>query len=152
MTQIQTDDAAQFLMGSGVKSFKFAPVGATVKGTVKSLDMQQQRDIKDGKPKFWDDGKPMRQLRVVLATDLRDEDDRDDTGERAIYVKGNMQQAVRDAIKEAGADTIAVGGTLTVKYVKDGEVSKSGFNPPKEYKAKYVPPAATSSVSTEDLL
>jgi hypothetical protein len=86
-------DAQSFLMGTGVKSFKFDEVGKTVKGTVLSLDLQQQRDLKTKEPKFWDKEKeqPMMQLRIVLQTDAR-EDDNDD-GQRAVYAKGNMQNA-----------------------------------------------------------
>lgn len=146
-------DPTAFLMSSGSKSFKFDQHGATVKGTILSLDMQQQRDIKTGQPKYWDDAKaqPMMQLRVVLQTDERDNDD--DDGQRAIYVKGNMQQAVRDAVKTAGADTIEVGGTLAVQYVKDGVATTVGFNPPKEYAAQYKPPVSQpAAVAVADLI
>jgi len=112
--------------------------------------MQQQRDFTTQAPLVWDDGRPRQQLRVVLATDLRDGDD--DNGHRAIYVKGNMQAAVRDAIKAAGASKIEVGGTLAVRYVGDGEPPKRGLNAPKEYKAKYeAPTGQTTAVDPEDL-
>lgn len=145
-------DPNSFLMSTGTKSFKFDEVGKTVKGSVLSLDVQQQRDLKTQEPKFWDKEKtqPMMQLRIVLQTDAR-EDDNDD-GQRAVYAKGNMQNAIREAIKAAGKDKIEVGGTLAVKYEKDGKSETVGFNPPKEYKAQYAAPTATSSVSTEDLL
>lgn len=146
-------DPNAFLMSAGVKPFKFEKHGDTVKGTIVSLEMQQQRDIKDNSLKWWDDAKtqPMMQLRIVLATDHRDDDD--DDGQRAIYVKGNMQQAVRDAIKAAGATTIQEAGTLAVQYTKDGTASKPGFNPPKEYRAQYQPPPATpTAVAVDDLI
>lgn len=147
-------DPNDFLMASGIKSFKFERVNATAKGTIVSLEMQQQRDIKNGQPKFWDDQKtqPMMQLRIVLATDERDSED--DTGHRAIYVKGNMQQAVRDAIKAAGAEKIEEGGTLAVQYTGNGQATTVGFNPPKLYKAQYKAPAASpvSAVAVDDLL
>lgn len=146
-------DPNDFLMASGTRSFKFDAINATAKGTIVSLDMQQQRDIKTGQPKWWDDQKtqPMMQLRVVLATDERDGDD--DNGHRAIYVKGNMQQAVRDAIKAAGAEKIEEGGTLAVQYHADGQATTVGFNPPKLYKAQYKPPSVTpAAVAVDDLL
>lgn len=146
-------DPNDFLMASGTKSFKFDTINATAKGTIVSLDMQQQRDIKTGQPKFWDDQKtqPMMQLRVVLATD--EHDGEDDNGHRAIYVKGNMQQAVRDAIKAAGAEKIEEGGTLAVQYYDNGQATTVGFNPPKLYKAQYKPPSVTpAAVAVADLI
>lgn len=146
-------DPNQFLMSSGVKSFKFGTIGATVKGTIVSLDMQQQRDLKSNAPKFWDkeETQPMLQLRIVLQTDEREGDN--DDGQRAIYAKGNMQNAVRDAIKKAEATKIDVGGTLAVKYEKDGDKTNPAFDPPKEYVAQYKPPVeSTTSVSADELL
>jgi hypothetical protein len=144
-------DPNTFLMSSGIKSFKFENYGDTAKGKIVSLDMQQQRDIKDNSPKTWDDGRPMMQLRVVLATDAHD--DADDDGQRAIYVRGIMQAAVRDAIKAAGVSTIAEGGTLAVQYTGDGERTNPAFNPPKQYRAQYEPPKSTpGAVNADDLL
>lgn len=142
-------DVNQFLLASGVPSFKFDNHGDTAKGPVVSLDLQQQRDFTSQAPLTWDDGRPRMQLRIVLATDQHDGDD--DNGHRAIYVKGNMQAAVRDAIKTTGAAKIEVGGILAVKYASDGEPPKRGLNAPKEYKAKYEAPAATSAVDPDDI-
>lgn len=147
----QTADPNAFLMQSGIKSFKFEQHKDTAKGTIVSLDMQQQRDIKDNSPKVWDDGRPMMQLRIVLDTGAPDDDD--DDGMRAIFVRGQMQQAVRDAIKAAGVSTIQEGGTLAVQYVSDGEASRAGFNKPKQYRAQYEPPKTdVGAVSADDLL
>lgn len=143
-------DPNDFLLASGVPSFKFETHGDTAKGTIVSLEMQQQRSFTTQELMFWDDGRPRMQLKIVLATDTHDNDD--DNGHRAIYVKGNMQAAVRDAIKTAGAQKIEVGGTLAVQYASDGEPPKRGQNPPKEYKAKYEPPTApTTAVAADDL-
>jgi hypothetical protein len=150
MTQ---QDPNSFLMSSGAKSFKFEKHGDTAKGTILSLDMQQQRDIKDNSLKWWDEAKTqaMMQLRVVLQTDMHDDDN--DDGQRSLYVKGEMQKAVREAIKTAGATMIEEGGTLAVQYSGDGTASKAGFNPPKQYRAQYSPPVkTTSAVSADDLL
>lgn len=136
-------------MAAGVRSFKFDKHGATVKGVILSADLQQQRDINTKAPLVWDDGRPKMQARVVLQTDTRENDD--DDGQRAIYVKGAMQKAVKDAINQAGATRLEPGGTLAVQYEKDGE--KTGnLTAPKLYKAKYEPPVAGSAgVSADDL-
>lgn len=134
--------ANDFLMGGGTISAKFPEIGTTVTGRIaREPEVQQQRDYATGELKFWDDGKPMQQLQVVLATDERDPEVADDNGERALYIKGNLLKAVREAVRKAGAKGLDVGGTLTVTYSGDGEVSKRGFNPPKLYTAVYAPPA-----------
>lgn len=143
--------ANEFLLGGGATSAKFPTVGSSVTGRiVREPEVQQQRDFQTGELKTWNDGKPMQQLQVVLATDERDPEVADDDGERAVYVKGNLLKAVREAIRKAGAKGLDVGGTLTVTYSGDGEVTKRGFNPPKLYTASYVPPvkqAATEFVN-----
>lgn len=141
-------DPNDFLLGTGVPSFKFEKHGDKAEGPIVSLDMQQQRDFTSGLGLSWDNGDPKMQLRVVLATDQRTDDN--DNGHRVIYVKGQMQQAVRDAIKKAGAQKIEVGGILAVRYDSDGEPPKKGLNAPKQYAAKYEPPAP-AAVDADDL-
>jgi hypothetical protein len=143
-------DPNEFLLASGVPSFKFEKHGDTIRGQITSLEMQQQRDFTTQAPMTWDDGRPRMQLRIVIATDLRDNDE--DDGSRAVYVKGQLQQAVRDAVRTAGASKIEIGGTLAVRYDSDGEPPKKGLNAPKQYKAKYEAPVAqTTAVDPEDL-
>ena len=151
MTQTQSPN--DFLMGTGVPSFKFDAIDKIAKGPILSLDMQQQRDFKTGALKFWDDEKtqPAMQLRVVLQTDERDPEAANDDGQRAVYLNGDSQRAVREAVREAGATSIEVGGTLTLKYVADGTPPAKGLNAPKLFKAKYVPPAP-ASVDADDLI
>lgn len=138
------DAANEFLMAGGAKSAKFEVIGTTVTGTIASEpEVMQQTDFRTGEPKFWNDGKPRLQMRIILATSERDPSTPDDDGNRAIYVKGQMQKAVRDAIRQAGAPGIAVGGTLAITYTGDG-VADGGY-PPKIYSAAYTPPAAAAA-------
>lgn len=138
--------ANDFLMAGGTTSAKFPSPGTTVAGTIaREPEVQQQRDFTSGELKFWDDGKPMQQLQVILATDERDPATPDDDGQRAIYVKGNMLKAVREAVRKAGAPGLAVGGRLSVTYTGDGEASKRGLNPPKLYAATYTAPTAAQA-------
>ncbi|KAB8196229.1 hypothetical protein FH608_005485 [Nonomuraea phyllanthi] len=138
--------ANDFLMAGGTTSAKFATPGTTVSGTIcRQPEVQQQRDFTSGKPKTWDNGDPMMQLQVVLATDERDQEIPDDDGERAIYVKGAMKKAVQDAVRKSGAKGLEIGGTLTVTYTGDGTPSQRGMNAPKLYSAAYVPPAAKTA-------
>lgn len=139
-------------MSSGTRSHKFDVIGSTCKGTIESLELLQQTDFESGAPLFWDDAKTQAkmQLRIILATDERDGDD--DDGRRSVWAKGQLQVAIRDAIKTAGADKIEEGGTLAVQYSADGEPPKRGMNAPKIYKAKYESPTATpAAVAVDDL-
>lgn len=111
--------------------------------------MVQTRDFDTDKPEFWDDGSPKMQPVVRIQTDLREDDD--DDGVRVIYCKGGkmtgpkggrtLQEAIRHASIEAKAP-VRKGGTLTVRYLEQGEPAKRGFNGPKLYVAKYTPPSA----------
>jgi hypothetical protein len=138
--------AEEFLMGGGIPSAKFDTIGTTVSGTIATRpEVVQQTDLDTGEPKFWNDGKPMMQLAVTIQTELRDPEIPDDDGKRKFYVKAKLLEAVRAAIRTAGAKGLDVGGVLTVAYVADGEVKKRGHNPPKIYSATYQPPAAAQA-------
>lgn len=140
MTSTRNSDPDQFLMGGGGKSFKFDSVGRAVFGKIMSREMRQQTDYDSGKPKFWDDGNPMMQLAVALDTNETDPSDPEDDGERMIYIKGEMQKAVRQAVLTAGAAGLEIGGILQVTYIGDGPKPARG-NPPKLYEATYTPAA-----------
>jgi hypothetical protein len=140
---------SDFLMGGGIPSAKFEKPGTVVSGRIaRTPEVQQQRDFDTGKPKFWDDGTPQKQIVVQLQTQLRDPQIPDDDGVRVIYIRGNMLTAIRQAVRAAGAQ-LETGGTLSITYTGDGEPSKRGFNPPKLYSATYT---AGSQAAVNDLL
>ncbi len=139
-----------FLIGSSAPSAKFAVIGTTIKGTIQAAIVSEQTDI-GGAIRTWEDGSPRKQVVITLGTDDRDPEVRDDDGTRKLYVKGQMIKAVRDALKQANAQSIEVGGRLAVRYDRDGDASKPGFNPPKEYVAQYEAPPR-SAVTVGDLL
>lgn len=140
--------AEDFFTG-GSTSAKFPTVGTTVAGRITRVgEPMQQRDFSTGEPKTWDDGKPMLQLPVDLATDERE--DADDDGVRTLYVKGAMQKAIRDALRKAGARGLAVGGHLAVTYSGDGVAKARGLNAPKEYQAVYTAPDAAADFLAAD--
>lgn len=147
----QHQDPNDFLMGGGFTSFKFEGVGQVAKGPITNLDMMQQRDFKTGLPKFWDsDHRPMMQLRVVIQTDERT--DENDDGLRALYLRGESQKAVKAAVVTAGCKTIEVGGILALAFTGHGE-AKGNLDPPKLFRAEYKPPAAApQSVDTDALI
>lgn len=149
--QQKVPSADEFLMGGGgAPSAKFPVPGTVVSGriTVKPT-VEQQRDIKDNSLKFWNDGNPMMQLVVTVQTDERDPQIEEDDGRRRLFVKGQLQRAVADAVRAVGGRGLEVGGTLTVTYTHDGEVKQRGFNAPKQYTAQYVA-AATNVLHTPE--
>lgn len=152
-----TDDANDFLMRGGVRSFPFNNMGDRVDGEILDMKRQQQTNMDDGKPSYWDNGDPKFMLVITLQTQLRDDDD--DDGQRALYCRGgkydiakgkgqSMQLAIREAVRASGAGTITGGGKLTVQY--SGEAPAKGkFNPAKLYTAQYTAPV--HAISVDDL-
>lgn len=134
---------------TGGKSFSFSEIGASVTGTVMAADVVQKRNFDSGELEFWDDGKPIEQVRITLETNLRDASDPDDDGARSVYVKGwgDQLRELRRAVKASGGEDIEAGGTFTATYVRDGEIAKGkrGF-PPKVYAYEYKAPSGTSSL------
>lgn len=138
------------LGGDSGNSFPFDHIGASVTGTVQGMEEVQQTDFKDGKPKFWDDGKPMVMYRVTLATDLRKPEDPSDDGTRAVYLRGSRKPetqstmaAVLGAVKQVtGKSDLQAGGRLTLTFVGEDK-SGGGGMPRKLYTAEYETPRLT---------
>jgi hypothetical protein len=144
-----TPVSAEEYLSGGAKSAAFPDraFGTIIGGTITDEPrMMQQRDYTTSDPMFYpDSGQPMMQLVVHVQTDLRDPDDPADDGVRAIYVKGQLRQAVINAMRGTGDKVPRKGGTLRVRYDRDEPVTlKNGKpgNPQKIYAAQYLPPAA----------
>lgn len=139
-------DANDLLMGGGLAAAKFPEIGTTITGRiVRKPEARQQTDIESGEPLTFANGDPRMQIVVNLATADRDPAKPDDDGERALYIKGNMLNAIREAVRRTGAKGLEVGGTLTVTYTGDGEKKNRAFNAPKLYSATYVAPTASEA-------
>jgi hypothetical protein len=64
-----------------------------------------------------------------------------------------MRDAIRDAIKAAGARVLEPGGKLAVQFTAFGEDEAGTGNPPKFYAAQYKrPEAKPAGVSAADLI
>jgi len=131
-----TNEAAnKFLMGGGGKSASFKSAGDTVSGIIAAMEERQQTDFDSGKPLEWDDGKPKMHLVITLLTE--ESVDEDDDGMRRLYVKGNLQRAIREAVLKSGSRTIKDGSSLTVKYIGDDVPARKGMSGAKKYAAIY---------------
>lgn len=149
MNEIDPND---LIMGSGAKSASFPKIGTTISGTVsRPPETMQQTDIKTREPLTYSDGNPKYLVRVLLMTE--EHEDADDTGERALYVKvgGGLMNAIREALKAAGATKLEVGGKLLVRYSGDG-VAKGALDPPKLYQAKYKVPVGAAAPNGQTAL
>lgn len=144
-----------FLLGGGGKSASFDNIGDSITGTILSAEVKDQTDIGTGKPLTWDNGEVKKQLVVKLQTSLAD--DGDDDGVRAIYVKGSkkagsrsLHDAVASAVRQAGAKSLEVGGTLTVTHDGTEPSATRGFSDRKLYSATYAAP--NKAAQTGDFL
>jgi len=137
-------DVNDFLLSGGIPAARFPAIGATVRGTVIRSEVAQQTDYASGTALTWDDGSPKMQVIITLQTDERDPQIADDDGQRKLYVRGQMQAAIREALRTAGAK-LEAGGLLGVQYIADKPSEKRGFNPAKQYQAQYQPPAAVAA-------
>lgn len=150
VTSPATQSIEDFFAG-GVTAAKF-PDGAfgTVIGGEIIADprMQQQRDYTTGEPVTYQDGNPAMQMVVVVQTDQYDPDIADDDGQRAFYIKGQMKQAVGEALRKHGEKAPRRGGKLWIKLLEEKPTTlKNGRpgNPQKIYAAKYDPPTQTAA-------
>jgi hypothetical protein len=124
-------EANQFLEDAtrgGHEAVKFKAVGDAISGTI----------IDDPKPvtrKNLNDGSPEDQLPVNIDTDQ---------GPRTIWIRrGFLASAVQDAVKEAGATGLQVGGKLAVKLIELRDTGKP--MPAKVFKAKYEAPVSSGA-------
>lgn len=109
---------------------------ASVTGTIEAVHPPEEiLDPKDDKPT----GK--YQIRIMLATDLRDPAIEDDDGRRTLYVKSWMRGAVGDALRKAGEKEPRVGARLTVTFTHTEAPDRPGLSKSKHYVAEYVPAA-----------
>ena len=139
----QLPSLAQVMSGGTPSAIgKDDPIGTRAEGIVKTIEAQQQRDIDTGAPKFFDNGQPMMQIVVQIATERRDPTIPGDDGARSVYVKGKNIAALRSASRRAGRDMPHPGDRFAVTYSANGEAKKRGWNPPKLYTYELTPNAA----------
>lgn len=134
-------------MGGTANSFPFDNVGDTVTGyVVAEPEEMDQTDQDTGEVKTWANGQAKKVWKIRLLTELRDPDDPFDEGERTIWIKWKSLDAVRKAVRAAGAKDIEVGGKLQLCFSDETPMGR-GKNPAKEWTARYAPPPPGSKSS-----
>jgi hypothetical protein len=97
-----------------------------------------QTDMKTKAVKTFNDGRPMPQLVVTVAS--AEKSDPTDNGERRIFLKGDMTRAARVAFQQAGATDLEDGGWFYLAWTDEKAATTAGFNNQKLYTAIYARP------------
>jgi hypothetical protein len=146
------------LMGGGAKSAKLTLGGPKVVGTVVEEPTEVQMRDYDTDELLWLDPPPgspadapktaRMQIRTLIQTDLR-EDDEDD-GIRALFLKGQLRVATRDACRAAGSPQgLEIGGRIEVQVTGAEPVTnKAGkrMNDKKIHTVTYSKPPVRSNL------
>ena len=148
--------AFDFFAPRASHSWKFTNPGDTHTGTITEVsDARQATEYGSNELAYWDKERtrPKMQVAVTLDTAERDPQDANDTGKRTLWVvedgrSGSILSAIRQAVHQAGAGTIDIGGQLTVTFSGFDPNSKNPANPRKVYSASYVPPAPAGGMFT----
>jgi hypothetical protein len=117
-----------FMGGETLPAFRFADVGDTIRGQLINVTKLEDKSP-DGTVKKWADGSPMH----VFVFDL--DENMDGKADWAVWVRGNMVTAVREAMRTAGLKP-SDRPILTIKHTELGEPTKKGYSPPKLFRAK----------------
>lgn len=142
------NEANEFLMSGGLPAASFPHIGATVVGTVLSEPTKRPvTDINTGEIKTFQNGEPIHQITITMQTSERDASIVDDNGQRTLWIKNRMLNAVRDAVRAAGARGIEVGGVLAVTFTGEEASKVRGLNPTKLYVASYTPPPSAGNTA-----
>jgi hypothetical protein len=112
-------------------AFKFENVGDTFEGVVLSVTEIEDREP-DGTAKTWPNGQPKKVW--VLNVEPADGDT------RAVFVRGNMVKAVREAAVAAKVKELE-GATIKVRFSALGE-KKPGLNQAKLFQVRLTPGVA----------
>lgn len=148
-----------FTLGQEGNAFPFEEIGDSVTGRVMNLEEVQQTDMDTNEPSFWPNGQPKMMYRMTLQTELREQDG--DDGVRTIYLRGRRKPnddgtmsslcAALTAVREAtGGREIQAGAKYTHTFTSEGVPTKRGYNPPKWYTGKYVPPTMVLDAGQPD--
>ena len=138
--QVDLGSLDDFGLGGGRSFFNAnSQPGATVTGTVTSVELTQYHDFQTKMPGYWKDGKPQLQMHIVIETDLRE--DAEDDGMRSIWIKGWGAQgrAFREARRLNGGKQVAKGDQFTATFTGYEPNAQPGKQPAKLYRYEIKP-------------
>lgn len=135
-------------------------IGDKISGVVVSAERAQQRDFDTGTPMEWDNGDPRMETVIIVGdTGLVDPEMDNDTGERALHLRGGNfkvaegtglagEVALREAMKKAGI-RCEPGCKIQAVITGLAEPTGRGKNPAKLFTIKLEAPA--KGISEADL-
>lgn len=155
MTETTVNANDVLMGGGGAPSARFNEPGATYTGRIiHPPQAYQEREWNlatmrsDGPPATFPSGDPIMAISVDIKTTLRDATIEDDDGTRRVYIQGKrLKEAVRNAVRDAGAHGLEVGGELTVTFTHQEDPTDK--RSAKHYTATYVS-AASAGLMTPD--
>jgi len=118
--------------GESLPAVKLANIGDKISGVIRQTRKLEDRDL-DGEMRTWPNGDPKH----VFVFDIETSN-----GAQALWVRGQMVSAIREAAKTANVTNL-VGCTIEVQHHALGEAKQKGYNAPKLYRAR-ITPAATA--------
>jgi hypothetical protein len=151
----QTQDANAILMGGGgARAAKFDTPNDRWAGRIVSPPQaKQERDYDPKNPgggdlKFFPSGDPIMGVTVDIQTTVRDPSVNDDDGIRKIYIEGRyIKEAVREAVRAAGASGLEVGGELDITFThREDPMDKRSR---KFWTVKYTPAGNAALMDTQ---
>jgi len=120
-----------------VGSIAFAEVGDMIVGAIATDPRVVETQYGD---------RLVMELTASNATAKADGNDVNEGDVVTVWVRaGAMARAISNAVKDAGADGLAIGGKLALKHSALGE-KKPGRNPAKLFEAKYEAPTKVTNV------
>jgi hypothetical protein len=147
-------DADSLLFGNSITSAKFASHGDKIAGHLVGKDTQHKAKFNPQNPSdkselmYFKSGDPVLELILDLQTDERDPEVENDNGVRRVYVPFQMQQALQQAVKEAGIKkSLPLGSHIEITHTHSVP-SKGGGSPRKEYKVVVTGPADKIATGT----
>lgn len=144
------DDVNDFLESGGIPGASFENVGDSWRGQVVRAKKVQSRDFETREAQTWDDGTPKFELQIDIQTDVRNPDISGDDGIRRLFVRSNMLQAVRSALRTAN-QRLQPGGWLEVTHTGLGTPTRRGLKAPKLYTATYEQGQLAAGLSADDI-
>jgi hypothetical protein len=139
---------------SGGNAASFESIGDQHAGTITDIDPDRPQTDLDGNVKTWNDGRPRTIIVITVETDEGDSVQLWAKGGSNYVAKTgegtSMADAIGQAVRTAGVDSLVVGGKLAVRHTGLSE-PKAGMNPAKLYRAQYQPPQPKSTSVPADL-
>lgn len=139
MTNTTNEQDTTEFFGGTTPAAKFDTIGDKVGGKVMAKEIRDQTDLDTGTVVTWPDGRPKKMAVVTLQVAQPTEED---DGLRNLYVRGYMQRAITDAVRDAKLKDLPNGSWLEVTFSGEDKPARKGVNGARRYEAEVVADAS----------